>query len=74
MAKVVSSCISARPCCILQRVMGLVHIAWRPQVYAELGGGGRLPVAAPVVHQLRQVMRVAHQSLTQWCCSAGPAS
>ena len=35
MAKVVSSCISARPCCILQRVIGLVHIARRPQVKGD---------------------------------------
>ena len=32
MAKVVSSCISGRPCCILQRVMCVVHTARRPQV------------------------------------------
>ena len=38
------------------------------------GRGGGLPVEAGVVRQLRQVMRVAHQSLTQFCCNAGPAS
>ena len=27
MAKVVSSCISARPSCILHQVMGLIHVA-----------------------------------------------
>ena len=37
-------------------------------------GEGGLPVEAGVVRQLRQVMRIAQQSLTQFCCNARPAS